>query len=442
MKQSYEKLKKRNQLSAYNRATRTLTDYIELIRTNQRVNTTTLREEIKNQIDAVVSPAFAAHSYREKLLAIVENRDTLPTCKTCGKATAFTNSSTKDGQINRFNEFCNTTCRNRYCPVEIALSEADLRINLADLSSQQLRTLPLRDPQLYGALVKATNYCVPTNKSNDKLGVTIMQRVWHVMHPDVKIPLCVECSMPTKWDPKTAQYCRYCGPNCSSSSWTQSEKKSRTMTKEVRDCLSNKDWFYDQHIVQQKSFQQIRAENNIAVAYTMSYWAKKHGIQNQQYSLSFQQRILVEWLEQQGIEVLVNNRQIIKPRELDIVLPAHNIAIEYGSYYFHSVGDLPHLKRITPNYHLNKWKSCAAVGFTLLTLFDATDTLDQCKKQIMVAINKEDTPMNKGNLRYYHSSHSDAVKILPPKIIQTRDIAVVGKDDRVVLELYDCGTAI
>jgi hypothetical protein len=214
------------------------------------------------------------------------------------------------------------------------------------------------------------------------------------------------------------------------------------MTKAMRDCLSNKDWFYDQHITQQKSFQQMRAENNIAVAYTMSYWAKKHGIQNQRYALSSQQRILVEWLEQQGVEVLVNNRQVIKPRELDIVLPTYNIAIEYGSYYFHSVGDLPHLRRMTPTYHLNKWKSCANNGFTLLTLFDATDTLDQCKKQIMIAINKENVDTNKGNLRYYHSSHSTVAKILPPKIIQTRDIAVVGRDDRVVLELYDCGTAI
>jgi hypothetical protein len=49
-----------------------------------------LREDIRNQIDVLVSPVFATYPYREKLLAIVENRTTLPTCKTCGKITTFT----------------------------------------------------------------------------------------------------------------------------------------------------------------------------------------------------------------------------------------------------------------------------------------------------------------------------------------------------------------
>lgn len=411
--------------------------FIQMMHVRDRFHESQIPEDVKACIIAK-TPAFVGFSIRGRLWALATDLQQPKTCKTCGMQTKFVSGNRKW----QFNDFCSTACRNKFCPVDVPfVSLLELGNQLKDWPSQQLRTLPLRNPLLYGALVGATQFCAPTNKSNDKLGVTIMQRVWHAINNRVDTPCCVECGNTTKWDPKYVTYCRYCCPECANSSWEQTVRKSKTMTKEVRDKLANKEWFYDQHITQKKSFQQIRAENGVAIAYTMSYWAKKHNIKNQQYSMSSHQRILVEWLENQGIQMLVNNRQIITPQELDIVLPEYLIAIEYGSDYYHSMGDIPHLKRITTNYHLNKWKKCRTAGFTLLTLFDVTDDIEQCKRQIVLAITKTDVPENKGNLRYYHSSHESTRNILPPKIINTRTIAVVGKSDRVELNLYDCGTA-
>jgi len=66
------------------------------------------------------------------------------------------------------------------------------------------------------------------------------------------------------------------------------------------------------------------------------------------------------------VEVEANNRKIIKPLELDIVVPLKKIAIEFCGLYFHS--------EISGNkdkwYHLNKLNLCKSKGYTLITIFE------------------------------------------------------------------------
>lgn len=74
---------------------------------------------------------------------------------------------------------------------------------------------------------------------------------------------------------------------------------------------------------------------------------------------------IAEWLKTiYPGEVIENNRTIIAPYELDIVLPEKQIAIEYCGLYWHND------QRIDKNYHLEKMKRCNAAGYQLITIFE------------------------------------------------------------------------
>lgn len=66
-----------------------------------------------------------------------------------------------------------------------------------------------------------------------------------------------------------------------------------------------------------------------------------------------------------GVMSLENDRSIISPLELDIVIPNKKIAIEYCGLYWHSekMGK-------NKNYHLNKLKLCEENGYKLITIFE------------------------------------------------------------------------
>jgi len=74
-------------------------------------------------------------------------------------------------------------------------------------------------------------------------------------------------------------------------------------------------------------------------------------------------------------QVVENDRNLLTPLELDIVLPDFNLAIEYNGIYWHS-----NIFK-DKNYHLNKTKKCLEKGYTLFTIFE-TDDLDIWKSMI------------------------------------------------------------
>lgn len=65
--------------------------------------------------------------------------------------------------------------------------------------------------------------------------------------------------------------------------------------------------------------------------------------------------------------IKTNNRSLIKPYELDIVIPDLKIAIEYNGSYWHSLE-----AGKSDDYHLNKTKLCEACGYSLIHVSEAT----------------------------------------------------------------------
>lgn len=94
--------------------------------------------------------------------------------------------------------------------------------------------------------------------------------------------------------------------------------------------------------------------------------------------------MLSSFIEDLGFKVERNNRILIYPLELDIVIPEKNIAIEVCGVYWHS-----ELRGKHRNYHLDKLNRCTAIGYKLITLWDTEiEKIDIIKNRITNILKK------------------------------------------------------
>jgi hypothetical protein len=75
---------------------------------------------------------------------------------------------------------------------------------------------------------------------------------------------------------------------------------------------------------------------------------------------------VAEFIASLGFAIETNDRKIIAPFELDIVIPEKNLAVEYCGIYYHS--ETWGNKR--KSYHKDKQDRCAAKGYSLITIFE------------------------------------------------------------------------
>lgn len=74
---------------------------------------------------------------------------------------------------------------------------------------------------------------------------------------------------------------------------------------------------------------------------------------------------LKEWLSTIGVEFKEHDRVILKPKELDVFIPSHNLAIEFDGIYFHS-----ELTGTPNSYHLEKTEKCEDKNIKLIHVFE------------------------------------------------------------------------
>lgn len=74
---------------------------------------------------------------------------------------------------------------------------------------------------------------------------------------------------------------------------------------------------------------------------------------------------LANWIKSYNIPILTNNRQLLKTLEIDILIPSHNLAIEYNGLYWHG-----ELNGKDSSYHLYKTNACKEKGIKLITIFE------------------------------------------------------------------------
>jgi len=81
--------------------------------------------------------------------------------------------------------------------------------------------------------------------------------------------------------------------------------------------------------------------------------------------ISKQETELQSFISSLDIECIFNDRQLITPYELDIVIPSYNIAIEYNGLYWHGEQQGKGSK-----YHLNKYNLCKEKGYRLIQIWE------------------------------------------------------------------------
>lgn len=72
---------------------------------------------------------------------------------------------------------------------------------------------------------------------------------------------------------------------------------------------------------------------------------------------------LLAFLRGLGVEVVHHDRTVIRPRELDMYLPGHRLAIEYNGLWWHSE------RYLDRAYHHDKWERCCAAGVQLVQIW-------------------------------------------------------------------------
>jgi hypothetical protein len=91
-----------------------------------------------------------------------------------------------------------------------------------------------------------------------------------------------------------------------------------------------------------------------------------HGCPKCTATQSLAEKEIIQWLHELDVgNILESDRTLISPKELDMVLSDHKLAIEYCGTYWH--GERAGRMR---SYHLDKLTSCKKKGYTLITIFE------------------------------------------------------------------------
>lgn len=130
--------------------------------------------------------------------------------------------------------------------------------------------------------------------------------------------------------------------------------------------LQDRDWMYGRHISQKCTAVKIAEELGVGVT-TATNWLHRHNIPIQRYRSSQVERDIVQYITSLDPTIVIktNNRTIISPDEIDIVLPEYNIGIEVNGVYWH--GELNGKGR---RYHLSKSERCIESGIRLIHILD------------------------------------------------------------------------
>ena len=99
------------------------------------------------------------------------------------------------------------------------------------------------------------------------------------------------------------------------------------------------------------------------------------------YNKSIAENEVLEYCQSLFSVVLSGNRKIIKPLELDVYLPDHNLAIEYDGLFWHSS------ECKDKDYHLNKTTLCQEKGIQLFHIFE-NEWINPVKQKIWKSIIK------------------------------------------------------
>lgn len=121
-------------------------------------------------------------------------------------------------------------------------------------------------------------------------------------------------------------------------------------------------------------------------ASAVSYWFKHHSIESAVHVRGIKSKPQIEmyeWIKTLGVDAIMDDRNIIYPKDVDILIKSHSLAIEMNGIYWH---------KEKPTQHLDKHNLCKEKGFKLLQFWDSEWYL---KKDICKSIIRTNLGLNK-----------------------------------------------
>lgn len=136
--------------------------------------------------------------------------------------------------------------------------------------------------------------------------------------------------------------------------------------------LSDKCWITEEYVSKSRSLVDIAHELGVFYG-TVAEYCRKHGLEIRQRSnYSLEENKICQYLDILGIKYLRNDWNTLNTKELDIVIPSKNLAIEVNGLYWHSYN--PSCKHSTKvensKRHIDKKHLCNDVGIDLLQFTD------------------------------------------------------------------------
>ena len=154
------------------------------------------------------------------------------------------------------------------------------------------------------------------------------------------------------------------------------------MSEETRKILFDPILFHD--ILVTNGFDQTEKILGIAKSTIYKYHRKYNFNLITPYGSAAEMEIS-NWLNSINIKHIISDKEICKPKELDIYIPDHNLAIEFDGLYWHSEN-----QGKDRNYHFNKTHKCAEQGVHLIHIFEDEwlNNKEICKSIISGALNQ------------------------------------------------------
>ena len=364
-------------------------------------------EWVFDYIDCYTQFLPANSSYTQRIYHVVESMDQIPICKhtNCNNATTW--------KYKHYQTYCSIKCNNQDAQVITARGDTMMEKYGArtTLQSAELKDkVKCTNIKKYGHenAVRNTQVLEKMKQTNmDRYGVdnamkssTIRNRAKSTMTQRHGAPTTLQSESLSK-KVKQTNILKYGVDNPWKSAAVRDKIKTTLRDKYQVDYvgqihldpsviakLQDKSWIESQLLT--KSCTEISRDIAVDIT-TVCNYAHRHKLTIPNHARSSQERQIEKLISSvyQG-QVILNDRVVLSPLELDFYLPEHKLAIEVNGIYWHSTGSKAPRDK---NYHFDKWKQCRAQGITLLSYTDTdlSTNWDMVKQKILYSLDQEKT---------------------------------------------------
>ena len=347
--------------------------------------------EIKKMIETQTHFVLGEFSqtFRERVYCILNNIETIPTCDlpNCNHHVRFY----VDGRLrNTYSKYCSVQCSSNHKDYTEVWKKANAEIiktyKVENISQSAIIKQKKQITNLMSRGVDNPSKCALVKKQKTKTSIehfgTDNPLQSSVIQEKIKRTNSIKYgsdhatrSSAVKLKTRTSNLLKY----------RRNSHMQCHISEEALSLMVDVEWLQTEHHIKQRTLSQISSELNVNVS-TLSKYCTRIGVEIKHHFQSAGEKQVADFVQSLGVDVVLNSRSIISPKEIDIYIPAFNLAIEYCGIYWHS-----EQQGKDKWYHYNKWRECKDNNIQLLTIFEDEwlDKQQQVKQKILSLLGKD-----------------------------------------------------